>query len=219
NRRFFCFHQQHRPYIILKWAQTPDGHFAPVDKSRFQITGAESQALVHKWRTEEASIMVGFHTAVHDNPQLTARLWNGKQPLRIAFDRKIQMPHTHHLYNTDAPTWIINERLEAEEGHVHFVKLSFDDSLLPAVLQRLHEAKVLSLMVEGGAHLLGRFIDMGIWDEARVLTGQATLPADSIQAPVLSNATEAFTTEIGVDRLNVFINNKSAYKYVHGMEL
>lgn len=219
NRRFFCFHQQRRPYIILKWAQTQDGHFAPVDKSRFQITGAESQALVHKWRTEEAAIMVGFHTAMHDNPLLTARLWSGKQPLRIAFDRKIQMPHTHNLYNTDAHTWIINERLDADEGHIHFVKLSFDDSMLPSLLQRLHEARILSLIVEGGAHLLSRFIASGTWDEARVLTGQATLPSGSIPAPLLHNAAQAFTTEIGADTLSVFINDKSAYKYMPGMEL
>src|SRR6185312_896398 len=52
NRRFFCFHEQKRPYIILKWAQTQEGYFAPLDKSRFQISNRHSQSMVHKWRTE-----------------------------------------------------------------------------------------------------------------------------------------------------------------------
>src|SRR6202012_3211835 len=74
NRRFFCFHTRRRPYIILKWARTKDGFFAPLSRIRFQITGAYSQLLVHKWRTEEAAVMVGATTALSDNPQLNARL-------------------------------------------------------------------------------------------------------------------------------------------------
>ncbi|HTM67091.1 MAG TPA: bifunctional diaminohydroxyphosphoribosylaminopyrimidine deaminase/5-amino-6-(5-phosphoribosylamino)uracil reductase RibD, partial [Flavipsychrobacter sp.] len=53
NRRFFCFHQRKRPYIILKWAQTEQGFFAPLNRSRFQMSNRHSQQLVHKWRTEE----------------------------------------------------------------------------------------------------------------------------------------------------------------------
>lgn len=219
NRRFFCFHQQMRPYIILKWAQTPEGHFAPADKSRFPITNAQSQALVHKWRTEEAAILVGFHTALNDNPQLTARLWEGRQPLRIVLDRKLQVSHTHNLYKPDARTWIVNEHKGGDEEHVSFIRLRFDDTLIPSLLQRLHESNILSLIVEGGEKLLNSFVAQNLWDEARILTGQATLPHGSIPAPVLNNATSAFTADIATDRLNVFVNNKSAYRYMPGMEL
>jgi len=86
NMRFFCMQEQQRPYIILKWAQTADGFIAPADGSRLQISNQQSSQLVHKWRTEEDAIMVGYNTAVNDNPQLTARLWQGKNPLRIALD-------------------------------------------------------------------------------------------------------------------------------------
>src|SRR5690606_25855442 len=78
NRRFLNFHERQRPYIILKWATTKNGFFAPTDRSRLQLSNPHSNQLVHKWRTEEAAIMVGTTTALHDNPRLTARTYEGK---------------------------------------------------------------------------------------------------------------------------------------------
>jgi hypothetical protein len=88
NKRFFTFHEQKRPFIILKWAQTPDGFIAPVTKERFQISGVQSQEMVHKWRSEEQSVLVGTETALTDNPQLNVRFWSGKNPIRIVIDSK-----------------------------------------------------------------------------------------------------------------------------------
>jgi diaminohydroxyphosphoribosylaminopyrimidine deaminase/5-amino-6-(5-phosphoribosylamino)uracil reductase len=218
NRRFFCFHTQKRPYIILKWAQTKDGFIAPADRSRLQITGDESTRLVHKWRTEEAAIMVGTTTAMNDNPQLTARLWQGKQPLRIVLDRKLQLPHAHHVFDKAAATWIINEQKELLEGNIHSIPLIFDDTLLQQLLHKLYETKILSLVVEGGATLLNNFINAGLWDEARVFTGTASLK-DGIPAPVLRDEVTAYNTAIGNDTLQVSVNKNSAYAYVKGMEL
>jgi diaminohydroxyphosphoribosylaminopyrimidine deaminase/5-amino-6-(5-phosphoribosylamino)uracil reductase len=218
NRRFFCFHQQKRPYIILKWAQTKDGFMAPADKTRLQITGDVANKLVHKWRTEEGAIMVGATTALNDNPQLTARLHEGNNPVRIALDRNLQLPHTHHLFDSSAPTWIINEQHETLDGNVHFVKLPFGDALLPQLLHRLYNNKILSLIVEGGAMLLSSFINAGLWDEARIFTGNVSLQ-NGIAAPALNNRELVFTNTIGDDSLQVFVNKNSAYPYAPGMEL
>jgi diaminohydroxyphosphoribosylaminopyrimidine deaminase/5-amino-6-(5-phosphoribosylamino)uracil reductase len=218
NRRFFCFHQQKRPYIILKWAQTNEGFVAPADRSRLQITGEESMRLVHKWRTEEASIMVGANTARNDNPQLTARLHEGKQPLRIALDQRLELPDTHHLFDDAAPTWIVNEQRETLDGNVHEILIPFDDMLLPNLLGRLYNGKFLSLIVEGGAALLNCFINKGLWDEARIFTGAASI-TDGIKAPVLSDAKPAFETKSGNDTLALFVNGHSNYQYVNGMEI
>ena len=218
NRRFFCYHKKKRPYIILKWAQTKEGYLAAADRSRVQITGAESQQLVHKWRTEEGAIMVGTHTALNDNPQLTARLWQGKQPLRIAIDRKLQLPATHHLFDNSTATWIINEEREILHGNVHHVMMPFDDTLLSQLLHRLYEANILSLIVEGGAILLDSFIKQGLWDEARIFTGNTSI-RNGIPAPLLTGESHAFTSVIGEDRLQVFVNNNSDYPYIAGMEL
>ena len=218
NRRFFCFHQQKRPYIILKWAQTPDGFIAPADRTRFQITDSQSQKLVHQWRTEEGAIMVGATTARNDNPQLTARLTEGRQPLRIVLDRNLQLPATHHIFDNTAPTWVINELRETLYGNIHSVQLKFDDTLLAQLLHRLYDAKIQSLIVEGGAVLLNSFINADMWDEARIFTGAASLK-EGVSAPVLKNENAAFTIPSGNDTLQVYTNKNSAYPYIQGMPL
>jgi diaminohydroxyphosphoribosylaminopyrimidine deaminase/5-amino-6-(5-phosphoribosylamino)uracil reductase len=218
NRRFFCFHTLRRPYIILKWAQTADGYIGAADSSPIKITGADSQQLLHKWRTEEAAIMVGFTTALNDNPQLTARQHTGRQPLRIALDRNLLLPKTNHLYSDEAATWLINEKDETSMGNMHFIKLPFDEHLLPALLQRLYTAHILSVIVEGGAHLLHSFIAAGLWDEARVFTGSMHIGA-GIAAPVLTNQTAARQSTIGNDVLQVYTNMSSSCTYIPGMEL
>jgi diaminohydroxyphosphoribosylaminopyrimidine deaminase/5-amino-6-(5-phosphoribosylamino)uracil reductase len=218
NRRFFCFHDQKRPYVILKWAQTADGFIAPVDGSRLQISGEESMRLVHKWRTEESAIMVGATTARNDNPRLTARLWEGKQPLRIVLDRNLQLPETNHIFDEAAASWVVNEQRETLHGNLHSIKLPFDDSLLPALMERLHQAEMQSLIVEGGAHLLDCFIEQGLWDESRIFISPKILK-EGIQAPLLNDEVAAMETRSGEDTLQFFVNANSTYQYVQGMEL
>ena len=218
NRRFFCFHTNKRPYIILKWAQTADGFFAPLDKSRFQVTNKESQQLVHKWRTEEAAIMVGYNTALNDDPQLTARLWEGRQPLRIALDRALKLPRSHKLFDNSAETWVINEHRAGKLGGAKLVEIQFGKNLLPVLMTELYEKDKLSLIVEGGASLLGSFIEMGLWDEARIFTAANTLD-EGIPAPKLENAISAFETNIAGDTLCVYTNKANPFVYVKDMEL
>ena len=218
NRRFFCFHQRKRPYVILKWAQTQNGLMAPADRSRLQITNSACQELVHKWRTEEGAVMTGYNTAQNDNPQLTARLWKGNQPLRIALDRNLKLPPTHHLFDNAAPTWIINEARETLNGNIHFIQMKFDDSLLEHILHRLYDARILSVIIEGGAALLNSVIAAGLWDEARIFTGQ-TMLSDGISAPNIKDANSSFSSLIGNDQLQVFTHKNSAYPYVTGLPL
>lgn len=218
NRRFFCFHQHKRPYIILKWAQTQQGFFAPQDGSRLQISNKHSKQLVHKWRTEEAAILVGTNTAMNDDPQLTARLWRGKQPLRIVIDRTLKLVNTLNVFNNETETWIINEVKENNEGNVKYVKLDFDENILEQILQRLHDANILSLIVEGGATLLNSFIKKELWDEARIFI-TPNLLNDGIIAPQIKNANHVMSATIETDELNVFIHKQSQYQYSEGMEL
>lgn len=218
NRRFFCMHMLGRPYIILKWAQTSDGFIAPQSRQPIAITGADTAVLVHRWRTQEAAIMVGTTTAQNDNPMLTARLWQGRQPLRVVLDRKLTLPATANMYNTDAPTWVVNEDKEDQQGHITFVKSTFDDKLLPTLLARLHTASVLSVIVEGGAALLSSFIAAGLWDEARILTATRTL-GSGVAAPSLCDAAHAFSTQLGSDHLSLFVNSTSKFTYTPGVAL
>lgn len=218
NRRFFCFHTFKRPYIILKWAQTPQGFFAPADGSRLQMSDKHSMQLVHKWRTEEAAVLVGTNTAVTDNPRLTARLWKGSQPLRIAIDRHLKIPIQHNLFNHEAPTWIINGRKEQEERNVKYLLSGFSTSILPQLLSALYDAGKQSLIVEGGAKLLQSFIDAGLWDEARVFITPAIIQ-DGIPAPLLRDSGLVMDKSLNADCLKVYTNTSSSYHYTGNLPL
>ncbi|MCB9065890.1 MAG: bifunctional diaminohydroxyphosphoribosylaminopyrimidine deaminase/5-amino-6-(5-phosphoribosylamino)uracil reductase RibD [Chitinophagales bacterium] len=218
NRRFFCYNEYKRPYIILKWAQTQDGFIAPLNRERFQITNKQSTQLIHKWRTEEDAIMVGYNTAIHDNPELTAREWLGNNPLRIVLDKELKLSNDMKLFNNAAETWVLNKQQNDTVNNVSFVQMDFDKGVVHEVLAELYNARKQSLIVEGGAVLLQSFIDAGLWDEARVFTGDVILK-EGIDAPVLANHTHAFDKAIAGDKLDVYINKESKYPYVDGWGL
>lgn len=202
NRRFFLYNSYHRPFIILKWAQTKQGFFAPSDGSRLQISNVHSRQLVHRWRTEESAILVGYKTALNDNPQLNSRFWNGNSPLRIVFDRLNQLPKDLHLFTDNQPTWILNENIELTNGNVHFKKVIFDESILKQINDLLFENKIQSLIVEGGAQLIQSYIDQQMWDEARIFTTGKNI-SNGIKAPELSNFSTYKQFEIDNDLLQI----------------
>ena len=87
NRRFFTFHRLHRPYIILKWAQTANG-FIDDNGRALRLSTPFTQMLVHKLRSEEDAILVGRVTDEREHPQLTVRHWAGPSPKRLVVDRQ-----------------------------------------------------------------------------------------------------------------------------------
>jgi len=218
NRRFFSVQERKRPYVILKWAQSADGYIAPADRSRYQLSTSHSQQLVHKWRTEEDAIMVGYTTALNDNPQLTARLWEGKNPLRIVLDKQMQLPATHKLFDAETETWMLNEGKSGRADNIEFVQLDFTNSVLPQLLDKLYSAGKQSLIVEGGARLLQSFIDAGLWDETRVFTTGVKL-SNGIPAPVLKDSVHAEQTPVAIDVLHLYINKNNPYPFMPGYEL
>ena len=87
NRRFFTYHSKHRPYIILKWAQTANGFIDDHGKA-LQISNEQTQMLSHKLRAEEDAILVGHTTDSREHPQLTVRHWHGPNPKRLVLTRQ-----------------------------------------------------------------------------------------------------------------------------------
>ncbi|MGC4058558.1 MAG: bifunctional diaminohydroxyphosphoribosylaminopyrimidine deaminase/5-amino-6-(5-phosphoribosylamino)uracil reductase RibD [Chitinophagaceae bacterium] len=208
NRRFFCVHTRNRPYIILKWAQTQNGFFAPADRSRLQISNSWSKRLNDRWRAKESAIMVGTVTAINDNPRLSSSY--GRAPLRIALDKSLRIPATHQLLQEGAETWIINELEGYHSGSVRYHKLPFDDHLLIQLLGELKVAGKNSLIVEGGVQLLQSFVDQGLWDEARVFIA-GDVDSQGIQAPRLSEALQCADWPLGENRLHYYIHNNNPY--------
>lgn len=201
NRRFFTQIEKKRPYVILKWAQTQDGFVARKDFSSKWISGSLSRQLVHKWRTEEDSIFVGKNTALYDNPQLDARDWVGKNPLRIVLDSRLELPETLNLFDRSAPTLCFNSKKSHVEDNLELVEVEHEFTVA-VLLKELQSRKIQSLIVEGGSHVLAQFISSGLWDEARVFTSQTKF-GDGIPAPHLNqNPDETLT--IGENLLNIY---------------
>ena len=149
NRRFFTFHRKHRPYIILKWAQTRDGYM-DIDRrddnvNSYWITNYALKVLTHKWRGEEDAILVGYRTMRNDRPLLTTREYPGKDPQRFVMQRGDEV---------DAPLPCTTLPDNADEA-----------------VRELYNLNIQSVIIEGGKKTLEKFLEAGLWDEARVLVG------------------------------------------------
>jgi diaminohydroxyphosphoribosylaminopyrimidine deaminase/5-amino-6-(5-phosphoribosylamino)uracil reductase len=205
NRRFFRWNSAHRPYIVLKWAQTAGGMIAGLaGSSRLFITNAYTNRLVHKWRSEEVSILVGTRTALADDPALTARLWNGPDPIRLVIDKALHLPPSLQLFDGKVKTIVFNLIKHGEEGDVLYYQLSEDSSLVHQVVIALHHLNIQSVLVEGGARLLQSFIDEDMWDEARVIVNnELEIPA-GLPAPRLTRARLAGREEIVSDSIRYY---------------
>jgi diaminohydroxyphosphoribosylaminopyrimidine deaminase/5-amino-6-(5-phosphoribosylamino)uracil reductase len=185
NKRFFCFHEQKRPYIILKWAQTHDGFMAKADGSSRWISGEAARGLVHKWRDEEMAIMVGTTTAILDNPYLTSRIIGGRNPVRVVLDRELKIPTSFNVFDESAQTILFNALENYSYGAAELIKVPFDQHLLPTIMKILYERNMTSLIVEGGPTLLRSFLDLQLWDEARIFVNEKVFGA-GIAAPQLT---------------------------------
>lgn len=98
NEFFLHYHRHNRPFVTLKIAQTLDGYIAAPDGNSEWISGPKSRAMVHKWRSEYDAVMVGRNTALLDNPRLTVRHVEGRQPKRIVIDGPLDLPRELNLF-------------------------------------------------------------------------------------------------------------------------
>ncbi|MBU3713884.1 MAG: bifunctional diaminohydroxyphosphoribosylaminopyrimidine deaminase/5-amino-6-(5-phosphoribosylamino)uracil reductase RibD [Ferruginibacter sp.] len=204
NRRFFTFHLHQRPYVILKWAQTADGFIGTSDRKPLKITNDLTDTIVHKWRSEEASIIVGNQTAVSDNPSLTTRHWPGKNPVRIFVDWDLRLPSTHHLLDGSVPTVIINQHQHHHDGNNLFFQIPQKEDLIAALMKLCFVNEWNSIIVEGGSVLLKSFIEKGIWDEARVIVNTSMNTLSGLSAPELKNNRLLFKQQSGNDSVSYY---------------
>lgn len=183
NRRFFCMQQNKRPYIILKWAQTANGITGTGNSERLLISNAATQRLVHRWRSEESAILVGFNTALLDNPKLDNRLWPGRTPLRLVIDPRLQLPANLQIFNDGGKTIIFNQKKNSNGQPVSYVKTGSNDP--HELAGELYRAGIQSVLIEGGTATHQLFINAGLWDEARIITATGKTAASGIAAPLL----------------------------------
>jgi diaminohydroxyphosphoribosylaminopyrimidine deaminase / 5-amino-6-(5-phosphoribosylamino)uracil reductase len=210
NKRFFTFHTQKRPYIILKWAQTLDGFIAMKDFSSKWISNKYSRLLVHYWRSREDAIMVGTNTAFYDNPLLTAREMGGRNPVRVVIDRNLRLPKELNLFDGESPTIVFTENERPESNNLKFIKIDFERNFPQNLLSALYHEKLQSVIIEGGSNILSSFLSQGLWDEARIFTGKSVF-GTGIDAPRISSE-NLLHEKTESDLLTVYYNTNSYTK-------
>ena len=217
NKRFFTFHTKHRPYIILKWAETGDGFistspkpspkeraFADPANTRLLISNEQTNRLVHKWRSEEASILVGTNTALLDDPELTTRNWPGSSPIRLVVDMDLKLPPLLRIFNDKQRTVIFNKLKHEEKDHLIYYQVTEDVNLVHQIVNALYQMKIQSVIVEGGARLLQSFIDEEMWDEVRIIKNEELIINNGLAAPELENKNADHEIKILGDSIKIY---------------
>ena len=216
NRTFIIYHTLKRPYITLKWAQSKDGMMDAkrTDKNSTQNLSAGqpvrfstpfTMALMHRQRALSDAILVGGGTALSDNPSLTIRHWAGRgetgnlplhirekqgdvkgNPLRIVIDTRGNLPQNLNIFNAEAETLVWKNRD------------------LQALMGELHQRNIQTLLVEGGAETLKRFLEAGLWDELRVETAPFSLK-EGVKAPSLDGMQPYETLQAGQNTISRYL--------------
>lgn len=203
NKRFFCYHIKKRPYIILKWAKSKDNFIAPINQEKpFWMTCEKSKKLVHSWRAEEDAILVGRKTVVADNPSLTVRMCEGKNPIRIVIDKELSLNEKSNVFDDQAETIVINNIKSTKVDKTTYLKADFNN-LNQDILNQLYNRDILSLIIEGGAITINSFIEKNLYDEIRVFTTDKILKK-GINSPELPDINLIETSIINNDKLEVY---------------
>lgn len=164
-----------RPFVTVSYAQSLDGSIATANRQQMQLSSEESMHLTHRLRALNRSILVGIGTVLADNPNLTTRLVVGDSPQPIILDTRLRTPLDARLVNRqDLSTWIINGDHGSEEqyrglrqrGATPISCRCTTDGLidLDALMEKLADRQIDSLMVEGGARVITSFIKFRLAD-------------------------------------------------------
>lgn len=211
NERFYTYHEKKRPYIILKWAQTKDGF---IDKVRavsevgeqLKISSDAATLLVHQWRSQEQSIMVGTNTAILDNPRLNVRHTHGKNPLRIVIDKDLKIPQHAHLLDGSISTLVFTTLKKETINNTKYISLPNNNFSIEAILAQLYFKNIQSLLVEGGTQLITSFQQQNLWDEARVIVSENSI-YNGVKAPELMGISPVEEQKVGGDTILYYRNN------------
>jgi len=223
NQAFRKHARTGRPWVLFKSAMTLDGKVAtPTGDSKW-ISGEPSRKVAHHWRAAVDAVAVGIGTALSDDPQLTARV-NGviSQPRRVVFDSLGRLPPTSQLVLAapELPLTVVVSRaarrqdadaLEAAGAEVMVATGENEPARVRNALTQLGEAGITAVLLEGGPHLAGAFLDAGEIDEIRlflaplVVGGRAARdPLEGAGVDKIAEATKALTLDcerVGEDLL------------------
>lgn len=211
NKRFFTFHSQKRPYIILKWAETKDGFISRLHfNSRKEniISSADALKTVHQWRSEEHSILAGFNTIVKDNPFFNVRFVNGKNPIKIILDKNLNLnPHAYNVFKGNEKIVVLNTLKEDVFETILYKKIHWEN-LVEEVMSQLYSLEIVSVFIEGGLQTLQKFIDKNLFDEIRIIKSKNKNFYEGIPAPKIYNKLQTIQKiDLKDDEIIILKNN------------
>ncbi|MDI6400492.1 bifunctional diaminohydroxyphosphoribosylaminopyrimidine deaminase/5-amino-6-(5-phosphoribosylamino)uracil reductase RibD [Balneolaceae bacterium ANBcel3] len=190
NEAFLFYIQFHKPFVILKMAQTLDGYIAAPDGSSKWITGKASRALVHQWRSEYDAVLVGRNTALFDNPRLSVRHVEGRQPRRVVLDGPGTLPDQLHLFSD------IHEHKTIRITHNKGIGGNEDPALQLLQPDPFHGKNVVVPELNGHCNLEQAFNELG------------RLGITSVLVEAGSNLATALIRQNLVDKIHLFLAPK-----------
>lgn len=188
NRKFFHFHRNKKPYLLLKWAKTADNFMGRLPKDSdlsSKISNPVSDVFVHQLRAEADAILIGANTAVVDNPKLTTRLVPGRNPIRLVIDLNGNIPSQHHLFTDGLPTVVFGAK--QENVNATFIEAGKKDEVWNVINNYAFTQNMLSILVEGGRETLQYLIDNNLWNEAIVIESKQTWKV-GVASPIIENS-------------------------------
>lgn len=174
NEVFNKFIVEKKPYITLKAAITMDGKIAAHTSDSKWITSEEARVDVHHLRNQNVAILVGVNTVIKDNPSLTTRIPNGRNPLRVILDSSLKIPLDSNVLNDgEAQTWIFtssqyNQEKEKQilsKGAKVFVTNGKTRVDIQEVMSVLGENLISSVLVEAGGTVNASFMEQNLIDK------------------------------------------------------
>jgi len=194
NQFFFKWIRTGLPYVTIKIAQTADHFVAYPDGTCPQITNKKSRTHVHHMRRWYDAVLVGKGTVQNDNPALTIRHVNGRQPFRLVLDTQAELISSSKKISTDSHSdktiWIISEKAKFKNSknlQIIKCKATKDKIDLKDMLKKLALNNISSLFVEGGPQIWQSFLDQNLVDQIQLFTskkrfkeGLSTLPKSKI---------------------------------------
>ena len=208
NKRFITSQLKQRPFILLKWAESKDGYMSPYatvngKQAGYMISSDPSRVLVHKWRSEESSILVGAGTVISDDPALNVRFWKGKDPVPVILDPEGIIPSESRVLQHEKVIIYGPKRIDIK---AEFIEVQKNIDPINSVLRHLYQRNIESVFVEGGAFTLNAFLDSQLWDEIRIIKSDSELEK-GLPAPLVDQEPEVIFRS-GNDTIYIYRNNK-----------
>ena len=197
-----------RPWILFKSAMTLDGKVATRTGDSKWISGEDSRRLSHHWRAEVDAVVVGIGTALTDDPQLTSRIEGVKrQPRRIVFDSEARLPLDSQLVKgaAEVPLTVVVTRaahrtavdaLEVAGAEIITATGANEPDRVRNALVQLGASGITAILLEGGPHLAGAFLDAGEVDEIRLFLAPVVLGGSSARDPLEGEGAERIAAAV-----------------------